>query len=223
MPTWWRQWRGLLLLLLCVLAARSIVIDWNHVPSGSMAPSILPGDRILVNKLAFSLRLPFARQPLIHWRSPERWDAVVFEAPNSGVLMVKRVVGLPGDTVSWRDGSLRINGVEAGYQTVPESRWPPDLQRDFSHSHLLQESIFGGEQRIFRHRITPRRGDSSFEQAKVPAGHFLVMGDNRDNSRDYRVFGFVPESAISGKAVQVLFSLDPKHYYLPRWRYGLFI
>jgi signal peptidase I len=219
----WNQWRGLLILLVCLVLVRGIVIDWNHVPSRSMAPTILPGDRILVNKLAFGLRLPLAPGPLFRWRSPRRMDLVIFDAPDSGVLMVKRVIGLPGDSISWVDGRLRINNAEAGYQTVPESLWPPSLRRDFGHSTLLRESIFSREQTIFRHRVPLQQEGNAFEQTTVPAGCYLVMGDNRDNSADYRAFGFVPESAISGRVTMVLFSLDPGRHYLPRWRFGLSI
>jgi len=218
--SFWRQWQGLLFLLLGLFVVRSIAVDWNHVPSRSMAPTILPGDRILVNKLAFGLRLPTATQSLFRWDSPRRWDVVIFEAPNSGVLMVKRVVGLPGDTVSWLDGRLQINGVEARYQPIPAHRWPPSLQLNFSHNRLLIESIFNGERTIFRRGAAPERKEQNFKTVTVPQEHYLVMGDNRDNSGDYRVFGFVPESAISGRASKVLFSLDPTNYYLPRWRYG---
>lgn len=216
----WRQWQGLLILLLCLFFVRSTIIDWNHVPSRSMAPTILPGDRILVNKLAFGLRLPMTAKPLFRWASPQRWDVVVFDAPGNGVLMVKRVIGLPGDTVSWQAGTLRINGEVAGYQSVPESRWLPSLERDFSHNHLLRESIFSSVRTIFRHRESLGQKDSSFEAVTVPTRHYLVLGDNRDNSGDYRAFGFIPESAISGRTSQVLFSLDPNNNYLPRWRYG---
>ena len=215
-----RRWQGLLVLLLCIFFVRSTVIDWNHVPSRSMAPTVLPGDRILVNKLAFGLRLPMTAKPLFQWASPRRWDVVIFDAPNNGALTVKRVIGLPGDTVSWQDDHLRINGVEASYQAIPESRWAPSLERDFSHNRLLRESIFRNDRAIFRHRESPGKKGSGFETVKVPKGHYLVLGDNRDNSGDYRAFGFVPESAISGKTSQVLFSLDPNNGYLPRWRYG---
>jgi signal peptidase I len=216
----WRQWQELLIVLLCLFFVRSTVIDWNHVPSRSMAPTILPGDRILVNKLAFGLRLPLAPKPLFQWASPQRWDVVIFDAPNDGVLMVKRVIGLPGDTVSWRGDHLQINGVEASYQAIPESSWAPSLERDFSNSRLLIESIFSNRRTIFRHQDPLERKGSSFEAVTVPQGHYLVLGDNRDNSGDYRAFGFIPESAISGRTSQVLFSLDPNNNYLPRWRYG---
>jgi signal peptidase I len=85
---------------------------------------------------------------------------------------------------------------------------------------LLRESIFRNDRAIFRHRESPGKKGSSFKAVKVPKAHYLVLGDNRDNSGDYRAFGFVPESAISGKTSQVLFSLDPNNGYLPRWRYG---
>ena len=97
----WREWRGLIVFLAVVVAVRMIVVDWNHVPSRSMVPTIIPGDRIVVDKLAYGLRIPFSKSVPIQWDTPKRSDVIVFRAPKTDVLTVKRVIGLPGDRVSW--------------------------------------------------------------------------------------------------------------------------
>ena len=111
----WADWRGVVLFVAVMLVFRSAVADWNQVPSGSMKPGILDGDRIVVDKLAWSLRLPFTDTRLVHWDAPGRGDVVTFENPLDGRLFVKRVVAVPGDTVEWRRKQLVINGEPADY------------------------------------------------------------------------------------------------------------
>jgi signal peptidase I len=213
-------WQGLLALLLVILLVRASVVDWNYVPSRSMAPTILPGDRILVDKLAFAVTLPFSNQALLRWATPQRWDIVTFRAPTTGVLMVKRVVGLPGDTVSWQSGRLRINDQQADYAAIPAEDWSSAWAQALHGQNLFRETLGKHSAYILRDPQPSDTVSGSFSATLVPQGHYLVMGDNRDNSGDFRVFGFVSETAITGKAYRVLFSLDPQHYYLPRWRFG---
>ena len=96
----WQEWRGLVLFMALLVFLRTTIVDWNHVPTRSMVPTIIPGDRIFVDKTAFGLRLPFSEAPLLSWRTPTRSEVVVFRAPQTGILTVKRVIGLPGDRVS---------------------------------------------------------------------------------------------------------------------------
>ena len=117
----WREWRGLFLFVAVMLVFRSAVADWNQVPSGSMKPGILDGDRIVVDKLAWDLRVPFTDSRIVRWGNPERGDVVTFENPLDGRLFVKRVVAVPGDRVEWRRKKLVVNGAEAVYAPLAES------------------------------------------------------------------------------------------------------
>src|SRR5215831_16777215 len=115
----WREWvRPLLVVLFILFSVRSSVADWNDVPTGSMKPTILEGDRIFVNKLAYDLRVPFVGWRLVHWADPQRGDIVVFTSPADGIRLVKRVVGLPGDRIELRDDELWINGEPAVYEPL---------------------------------------------------------------------------------------------------------
>ena len=115
----WREWiRPFILILVVMGTFRSAIADWNHVPTGSMKPTILVGDRIFVNKLAYDLKIPFTRVRVASWSSPRRGDLVVFFSPADGKRLVKRVVGLPGDRVSMKDNRLRVNGVAIDYSSL---------------------------------------------------------------------------------------------------------
>src|SRR5215469_2800555 len=116
---WWRrEIRPLLILAVVLCSIRSSLADWNDVPSGSMQPTILVGDRIFVNKLAYDLKVPFTTWHLAEWSNPQRGDIVVFFSPYDGTRLVKRVVGLPGDTVELRNDQLVINGKTLSYKPV---------------------------------------------------------------------------------------------------------
>ncbi len=219
--TYWSEWRGLLLFLLLLLLVRTTVVDWNHVPSRSMAPSIIPGDRIFVDKTAFGIRLPFTDSPIIQWSELDRFDVIVFKAPRTNILTVKRLIGLPGDRVSLQNGELSINEQGAQYEEYPNTFNSDQLSAAYGHTEQWSESILGSRQWILRYKISSKRGGEDFDTVLVPKGHFLMLGDNRDNSGDYRKFGFVPREAIVGKATGILFSLDPENYHLPRWHRGV--
>ena len=179
-----------------------------------MLPSILIGDRVIVNKLAYDLRIPFTFIRITRWANPERSDIVTFESPKDGRLMIKRIIGLPGDTISLRDNRLSINGQLAQYTTETNNLLPEQLSRPLSHTRIMRETALG-EQRpimLFKHR--PASVASSFGPVTVPEGHYLMLGDNRDNSGDYRD-GYVPRQAILGRASSVAFSFDVDNYYLP--------
>src|SRR3984957_8047964 len=117
----WREWRGLMLTILILTAVRSAIADWNDVPSGSMNPTIVEGDRVFVNKLAYDLKIPFTTRHIAQWSDPKRGDIVVFFSPADGIRLVKRVIGLPGDSIELVNDRLFINGVPAVYQPLPES------------------------------------------------------------------------------------------------------
>ena len=115
----WRSWvRPLVAVLIVMVTFRSAVADWNDVPTGSMKPTILEGDRIFVNKLAYDLKIPFLHRPLLEWSEPKRDDIVTFRSPLDGTLFVKRVVGVPGDRIELRDNRLLVNGEAATYDPL---------------------------------------------------------------------------------------------------------
>lgn len=210
-----RNIRGFLTVVLILTAVRSAVADWNDVPSGSMRPTILEGDRIFVNKLAYDLKVPFTSWRLATWSDPRRNDVVIFYSPEDGTRLVKRVIGEPGDVVEMRGERVIINGAEAGYGQLDAGVTAAIPATGMQGNQFAWET-FGAE----RHPVmaTPALpAMRSFGPVTVPAGQYLVLGDNRDNSKDSRFIGFVPRAKIVGKAVGVALSVDPDHHYLPRW------
>jgi signal peptidase I len=213
-----RLWQGygisLLTALLVAFSFKSAVAELNVVPTGSMKPTILEGDRLLINKLAYDLKVPFTRLRLARWADPKRGDIVVFPSPADGTRLVKRVVGLPGDHLAMVDNHLVINGkplaLAADNPPDPEDRVAlPDEPRLFAKEHLGT--------RWHRIMLLPTRPFlRSFAPMTIPPGHYFVMGDNRDNSGDSRFFGLVPRRDILGRSTLVAVSLDPQHYWLPR-------
>ena len=212
----WRDWRGFMLFIAVMLVFRSAIADWNQVPTKSMLPTILAGDRIVVDKLAYDLRLPFTLTRLARWEEPARGDVVTFNSPQNEQLLVKRIVGVPGDIVALEDNVLVINGERASYQALPGEALPRngiDRRRDYRY---LSESILGHERMIMLHPESLAGSRASFGPVEVPAGAYLMLGDNRDISEDSRYIGFVARENILGRANAVAFSLDYDNYYRPR-------
>lgn len=201
----WHEYRGITLFIVLMVIFRSALADWNTVPTGSMKPTIVEGDRILINKLAYDLRIPLTHLSIFRLAEPGRGDIVVFDSKAADTRLVKRVIGLPGDIVEMRDNRLMINGIEAGYSNVQYT----------ADAIFAVESYAGMTHRI---ELAPAGVSlfSSFGPVKVPQGHYLVLGDNRDNSADSRVHGFIPRGEIVGDARTVVLSLNYDHYYLPR-------
>lgn len=204
----WREWlRPMVLVAAVIFPFRSVVADWNMVPSGSMRPTIVEGDRIFVDKLAYDLKLPFTTQHLAQWADPQRGDIVVFYAPDSGERLVKRVIGTPGDVIELRAEHLYVNGRAARYRSAT-------AVTQSAGENIATEEI-GGR----RHPVTFLDGVPAlrtYGPLQVPNGAYFMMGDSRGNSRDSRYFGFVPRAAIVGRATHVIVSLDPENFYRPR-------
>jgi signal peptidase I len=212
---WRKEIRPLLVLALVLFSIRSSLADWNDVPSGSMRPTILEGDRVFVNKLAYDLKIPFTTWHVAQWSNPQRGDIVVFFSPYDGKRLVKRVIGLPGDTLELRDNSLVINGEPIRYQPIVE-----DLLRDIPAAERSNR-VFAAEQLPGQPHIVggipTARSLRTFGPYQVPADHYFMMGDNRDDSFDSRYYGPVDRKQIVGRATAVVLSFDHKHSWRPRW------
>jgi signal peptidase I len=206
--------KGFLFFLLAMIMVRSAVADWYGVPSASMYPTLMIGDRIVSNRLAYDIKLPFTDVIVKHLADPQRGDIVTFSSPEDGLRLVKRVVGLPGDVIEMRGDELIVNGVKASY--VPAdgdiaTRLTPDYD---GQQLILTEQILGQRHPII---VMPERmALRSFGPVTVPAGEYLMLGDNRDNSKDSRYIGFVRRELLTGQVKRVVFSLDTDKYYLPR-------
>jgi signal peptidase I len=212
---WWRAYRSTVLFLCLMLGFRSAWADWVTVPTGSMNPTILEGDRVLVDKRVFGLRIPFTRVHLTAGENPARGDIVVFDSPVDGTSLVKRVVGVPGDVVSVEGDRLTVNGHTAHYSARDIGSVRGLLAATAAeHPLLLREGGLGKPHDVM---ILPGRlARRSFETLVVPDGMYFMMGDNRDNSADSRYFGFVPRSDIIGRATRVIVSFNPDRHYAPR-------
>jgi signal peptidase I len=210
-----REYRGTLLFILLMLGFRSAWADWVTVPSGSMNPTILEGDRLLVDKHAFGLRVPFTRIHLTAGADPARGDIVVFDSPADGISLVKRVVGLPGDVIAMEGDRLTVNGRPVRYARADATVLRGLLAATAAeHPVPLRETGLGGPHAVL---ILPGRPAlRSFAAVTVPSGRYFMMGDNRDNSADSRYFGFVPRRDIVGRATRIIVSLDPDAHYAPR-------
>jgi signal peptidase I len=214
----WREWlKPVIFVIAGMLSLRSAVADWNHVPSESMMPTILVGDRIFVNKLAYDLRVPFTTMRVASWDEPERGDIIVFLSPADGKRLVKRVAGGPGDLLEMRDKRLIVNGQLARYAPLGSRARQELAGREQSRYTMTAETVEGAPTHPIL--IAPWRPYfESFGPLEVPADHYFVLGDNRDDSADSRAFGFVPADQVLGQATAIALSVDPEHGYRPRWR-----
>lgn len=214
----WRQWRGYIFFFCFVwVPLRSAIIDYNPVPTGSMNPTILEGDVVWVNKLAYGLRVPLTQIHLAQWADPRRGDIVVVLSPLDGTRLVKRVVGVPGDTIAMEENRLVLNGQPLSYRR-------PAADYRAAITSTLQRSAFFAEEDLAGvvHPVMGLSGSRSpyrnFAPIVVPPGRYFLMGDSRDNSFDSRAYGFAARDAILGKANGVLVSVDLNNHYLPRPR-----
>ncbi len=211
----WKQWRGLIFFVVFVIIpVKSSLADWNWVPTGSMNPTILEGDLIYVDKLAYDLRFPLTFYRLAEWSTPKTGDIVVCFSPEDQTRLVKRIIAVPGDTIESKDNILFLNGQPATYTKLDSKN------TEYLSSGLKDRSILATENLDgFTHAvmsIPSTRAIRNFVPVTVPADHYFVMGDNRDNSRDSRYFGFVKRQSIVGKARGVIVSFDITDKYQPR-------
>lgn len=212
MQPWWLDWTaGLFPVIAVVFVLRSFLFEPFKIPSGSMIPTLLVGDLILVNKFTYGVRLPVINTKIIEGNTPVRGDVMVFRYPPQPSLdYIKRVVGVPGDEVAYLNKRLTING-----QPVPTASAPDFFEEDtMRYFKQLEEQIDGKPHRLLNNPDVPAmiQGATNFAYrdncrysvegvvCKVPEGHYFMMGDNRDNSLDSRYWGFVPDANIVGKA-----------------------
>ena len=204
--------KGFLTFMLCMFMFRSAVADWNVVPTGSMQPTIEIGDRIVVDKAAYDLRVPFTHVSLYHRADPQRGDIVVLDSSAAGERLVKRVIGVPGDQVALLQNHLYVNGKAADYRYTQVT----GIRDDREDPALYAMESTGQLSHTVRWSIAAQGHTHDFGPVTVPSGHYLLLGDNRDNSADSRYFGFFPRNEITGRATRVALSLDPGNHYLPR-------
>lgn len=181
-----REVASVLMLVIGVLAARSTLADHYHVPSGSMEPTLVAGDRVVVDKMAYGLRVPFTHIHLTQGESVERGEVVIFDSPRDGKRLIKRIVAVGGDAVTVSNGRLLING------------------ESMALSGKFDAEIFG--ERIVRLNLADG-GGPNFEQI-IPHGKLLAIGDHRGNSLDGRIFGLIDQQAVYGRAIAVYYRSD---------------
>jgi signal peptidase I len=182
--------------LLIVFILRGFIVEPFRIPSGSMLPSLYIGDFILVNKFAYGIRLPVLNKKIIETGEPERGDVVVFRYPRDPSLdYIKRIIGLPGDHIAYYNKVLYVNGKPVKREFVGEYDGPGQ-----AHANEYNEVLFGAQHSIL---LQPGRPSSLEGEYIVPDGMFFVMGDNRDNSNDSRVWGPVPERNLVGEAFMI--------------------
>jgi len=209
-PPWWVEYSvSFFPVILIVFLLRSFLVEPFKIPSGSMVPTLLAGDFILVNKFTYGIRLPILNRKVIEVGQPRRGDVIVFRYPEDPSLdYIKRVVAVPGDRVEYRDKRLILNG-----EPVPLRRIDDYLLRErMQYARRYVETLDGVEHELLvddtpevvAPRPFPKASHCHYNSrglaCTVPAGHYFVMGDNRDNSSDSRVWGFVPDENIVGKA-----------------------
>jgi signal peptidase I len=206
--------RSFFWVLLMVLMLRSFIFEPFRIPTGSLVPTLLPGDFILVNKFDYGVRLPVLNTKIVKLHQPQRGDIVVFRYPvNPKVDFIKRVVGLPGDTISYVNKVFFVNGQEATqvFQATEPYLYENGTTIDATR---WQENLLGVKHDIYQFSSRPA---DNFTNLTVPEGMYFMIGDNRDDSADSRYWGFVPESYIVGKPLYVLFNWNSETYNF-RWK-----
>jgi len=199
MPWYVEYSRSFFPVIVAVLLLRSFVVEPFRIPSGSMMPTLLAGDFILVNKFSYGLRLPVVDKKFLGNGSPQRGDVVVFRYPEDpSVAYIKRIVGLPGDRLSYVDKVLYVNGVAAEQQPLPGDEWARE------GLELRQEQLGDVAHRILVSHYAPAWD----WEREVPPGQYFALGDNRDNSRDSRFWGFLPDENLIGKAFVIWMNWD---------------
>jgi signal peptidase I len=242
---WWKKTKVFLdsfYTLAALILIRFMVINWYVIPTGSMMPTIKKGDHIFCNKLAYGLMFPFMENQTFTWDTPKRGDIVIFQYPKGSEVYVKRVVGIEGDKVSFREGVLHINNKPIEEVEILDRKILEDMGESADDKTLYEEKGLGPDHYIMRlkhdsaiRRITLQLADrmrglpsnpsvysteGDVEERIVPPGKIFVMGDNRDGSNDSRFWGYVESKKVYGRALSIFFSTIPQPgLSLPQFRW----
>ncbi|MGE0632329.1 MAG: signal peptidase I [Pseudobdellovibrionaceae bacterium] len=204
--TWLQALFSFFIPILLVLSVRWLLFEPFTIPSGSMIPNLLIHDYIFVNKLAYGVRWPFSKSWIVNWGAPQRGDVVVFRYPqNEAQFFIKRVIGLPGETVIVQNGEISINGASLSQAPAGPSRESTEAVDLDSPYETLTENNGKIEYTVQYHQGS--RHNLDYEEV-IPPGHYFMMGDNRDESSDSRVWGFVPVENLMGKAEFIWLSCE---------------
>lgn len=214
----WREWRGFFVFIVLMLLFRSAIADWNHVPSGSMNPGIIAGDRVVVDKIAYDIRWPFTLSRITRWSNPKRGDIVTFPSPeDQKTLLIKRVVAVSGDKIELHDNRLFINDEPAIYTVLSDEEMEQLHLPASTRVIYVREAILDHSRIIQWHR-NRRSRLADFGPYSLAAGEYFMMGDNRDDSRDSRSIGAIERDQVIGRAHTISFSFNVDGNWLPRLR-----
>jgi signal peptidase I len=202
----WQENRQFFAILFCIVFFKSAIADLSSISGASMLPTLLDGDKVWVNKLAYDVKIPFTEISLTKLSDPRQGDIVIVDSKMANKRLIKRIIGVPQDTIYMQNNALVINGVAIDY----------DILSSKNNSTIIKEHL---PHRTHQARLSQRflnRNSRSYGPVIVPADEYFVLGDNRDNSADSRIYSFIPRGEIIGRSSSVVFSLDGDNYYLPR-------
>lgn len=208
-----RENKGFIVFLLTLGVFRTAIADWNPIPSASMHPNLLEGDVVFVNRIAYDLKVPLTDIRVTPLGEPRRGDVVTFSSPKDGTRLIKRIAALPGDRVEIRGERLIINGKASEYAVLGKAVEHIDKVGDLQALQLREHNASASYSIQVLPEVDAQR---DFGPVTVPAGSYLMLGDNRNNSRDSRFIGFVPRKLLIGRAERVLVSADILGNWAPR-------
>ena len=202
----WKENRNFLLLLCAIVFFKSAIADLSSVSGASMLPTLVDGDKVWVNKLAYDVKVPFTDVTLAKLSDPTRGDIVIIDSVQARKRLVKRIVGVPGDQVEIQNNALIINGIPVDYEVLSQD----------SGAMIIEEALPGRNHQMRLTQYLMSSSSRSHGPVIVPEDRYFVLGDNRNSSADSRVYSFIPREEILGRSRSVVFSLDRENFYLPR-------